>query len=588
MKPAHLLTVIVFVLSTAMLLACGGGPAPTPVPPTVLPTLVPPTTVPTVPPPTAAPTHTPAAAITKNGTDTVRAAFQKFAAATSFRLDAKVTSSPALFQPKYDPQSGDDPNVVTVVSMVGEQDSANLDFILKGFAASFIGVFAGFDPNVTELQITFVDGVAYVKGVKDGDTEAKWYRMPEGDTTTTGFAPQELLAPIVDAKFADDAFVAAGTEILDQKNCGVFEGNRAAFEAALSDVSQAAILNTDAFDTTTIDAYTFQVWACDDGNIHRVLYSFDAHTKADATKKGSVAFDVKVKDYDAAIVIQAPTDAVPFTGGGLGAPPTTKATPTAAITKTFTSLEGEWEGNIGEDSPIQFTVADNKITYLNVNYAVNTGSCSSSGSYGTSVDEGSTITAAAFNFVLTDSDDVKFTLDGKFASNNEASGTLAIKGKTFCGNIENETPWTARHVSAPGDTSEPTEEATAEVTDEPTAEATEQATAEPTPASSDADAAAIVNAVFIALQQKDVTTALAAFDDNVVFTVSGTSGIGKSALQSYMQLAVAAGASFKVSNINDLGGLVTFTTTVSGISAGTYTNSSAIVQDGKISIFTIQ
>lgn len=593
MKRLQIVTVLaLFILGATSLLACAASPTPTPVPPTSLPTIaptsVPPTNVPPTPVPatvaptkTAAPTSTPGAT-TGSASDTkqVAHAFQKFLSATTFTMDAKATVSPVLFQPKYSPQPGDDPNLVTVVAMQGQQDNSNFDFTVKGFAASFIGLVGGFDPNAGALELASVNGTNFIKGVKDGEKEMKWYQMSSGDTTASGFQPSQFLAPVVNGKYADDAFAAKGTEVVDQKNCTVYQGNRAAFELILPEFGQSALLNTDAFDAKTIDTYSFQVWVCDDGAIHHIVYSFETPTKADASKRGSFSFDAQIKDYDAAIVIQAPTDAVPF-GGTASATEAPLATATSGVTKSFSSLEGDWEGTIGEDSPLEFTVTDNKITYVNLNYAINTGGCSASGSFGKSVDDGA-IANSSTSFVLTDSDNVNYTVKGTFTSNNSATGTVAIKGKTFCGDTDMSTPWTAKHISAPGE--EPTAEATPEVTEAATEEPTEAATAENTGGS----ASAIVNGVFDALANNDIDAALAAFDDNVVYNVGTTSGIGKDSLKSNLQLALAVGATFKVSNVQDLAGIVTFTVTVSGPSAGTFTNSSAIVQNGKIAIFTVK
>jgi hypothetical protein len=512
----------------------------------------------------------------------VSAAFQKFLSATTFRLTANATVSPSLFQPQYSPQPGDDPNLVTVVSMQGGQDNENFDYKLRGFAASFLALVAGFDPNSQELELAAVDGARFARAVKEGETTAKWYRLPEDDTATTGFSPEQLLSPIIDPQYPETAFTASGTETMDQMLCGVFQGTRAAFDAALPGMSDSALLNTDVFDAGTIDSFSYRVWVCADGNIHRVNYAFDAHTRADASKEGSFAFDVLIKDYDGAIVIRAPADAIPFETSGAGTTPTAEASPTAGIAKTFSSLEGEWEGASAEDSIIQFSVEDNAVTFANLNYSINTGSCSVGGAYGTSVDD-APIEDSTFRFELVKDDELTFTVTGEFSSNNDASGTLAIKGKTFCGDTDIETTWTAKHISSPDDESSavPVEQATDEPTEEPTAEATPGDTA-------GASGAAVVNSVFAALANKDVAAALAAFDDDVVYNVGGTSGVGKASLQSYMQLAVAAGASFAASNMQDLGGVLTFTVTVSGIGAGTYSNSSAIVEDGKIVIFTIQ
>lgn len=599
MKRLQILTVLaLFILGSASLLACSANPTPTPtaVPPTILPTIaptsVPPTTVPpTAVPATVAPTKTAAptstlGAPTGSASDTkqVAMAFQKFLSATTFTMDAKATVSPVLFQPKYTPQPGDDPNLVTVVAMQGQQDNSNFDFTVKGFAASFIGIVGGFDPNAESLELASVNGTNYIKGVKDGEKEMKWYQMSSGDTTASGFQPSQFLAPVVNGKYADDAFAASGTDVVDQKNCTVYAGNRAAFELILPEFGQSALLNTDAFDAKAIDTYSFKVWVCNDGDIHRIVYSFETPTKADASKRGSFSFDAQVKDYDAAIVIPVPTDAVPF-GGTASATEAPLATATSGVTKNFTSLDGDWEGTIGEDSPLEFTVTDNKITFVNLNYAINTGGCSASGSFGKSVDDGAIANSSA-SFVLTDSDNVNYTVKGTFASNNSATGTVGIKGKTFCGDTDMTTPWTAKHISAPGE--EPTEEATPEATEAATEAATEEPTEAATAENTGDSATAVVNGVFDALAKNDIDTALAAFDDNVIYNVGTTSGIGKDSLRSNLQLALAVGATFKVSNVQDVAGIVTFTVTVSGPSAGTFTNSSAIVQNGKIAIFTIK
>lgn len=591
MKPLYRITLFVcLMLISCIVIACGSSPTPTPVP-TLVPTPVPPTTAPTIIPPTAAPTKTTAptntpSASTSGGSDipAVQRAFEKFLAATTFRLSTDVTTSPALFEPQYTPQPGDDPDRVTVVSMQGEQDNANFDFKLRGFAASFLAVIAGFDPNSAELELASVGDARFARGIKEGETTAKWYQFPQDDPSMDGFVPRQILAPIINAKYADDAFQSTGSETMDGQQCAVFEGDRAAFELVLPELSDSALLNSEVFDKDTIDNFKFQVWVCGDGQVHRILYAFDTHTKKDAAEKGSLSFDAKIKDYDTTIVIQAPADAIPLDSGAANAQPTEEAT-NVSEAKTFTSLEGDWEGNSSTDSPIQFTVEDNALTFVMLNYSINTGSCSVGGAYGRSVDDGA-INNDKFAFTLTNDDGVQFTFAGKFNSNNDAEGTLAIKGKTHCGDTDEQVTWTAKHISAPESSTEPTSESSVEPTEEATVEATAEATTEAGGASG--DAVALVQSAFDAFAKKDLNTALAAFDDDVVYSVGDTSGVGKASLQSYLQLALAAGSTFAVSNVQDLGGIVTFTVTVSGVGAGTYSNSSAIVDEGKIVLLTLK
>ncbi|MEW5720785.1 MAG: hypothetical protein AB1817_19325, partial [Chloroflexota bacterium] len=50
------------------------------------------------------------------------------------------------------------------------------------------------------------------------------------------------------------------------------------------------------------------------------------------------------------------------------AAPTTAAQPSA-------NYDGEWESTSAKDSPLSFTIENNELTYLNVNYSVESGPC---------------------------------------------------------------------------------------------------------------------------------------------------------------------------------------------------------------------
>lgn len=581
MKQFHTLVLVAF--SALLFFGCGGAVAPTTVPPTAPATLTSPTTAPTTVPPTVPPTQPPTIAPTAseaNADKIVRDAFAKFSAAQNFRLDANAELSPLFFQGEYTPAPGDDPNVVNLFTLIGGQNASSKQYAVTGFIASLIAVFSGLDPNRGELEMIQIGDDQYLRGNLENETAVNWYKVPPEDAANSVFSPQEMLLPMTEPEYADGAFTKSESVSIGGQTCEVFTGNRAAFDAVFQKLASDAFFNPETLVLENVDRAEYKVVVCPDGNLYRVDYNFDAHAKADATKQGSFTLDAKLSDYASTISVQAPADALPMPT--VSAPSAATREPTKVITQSFNSLEGEWEGTNGEDNPFSFTVSDNKITFASVNYFVGSGSCSFSGLIGNSVDD-APIEKDAFTFTLTNSDDVKFIVTGKFESNNAASGTLQIKGKTFCGDTDAKSDWTARHISSPDSANvEPTAEATVEATAEATAEpqATDESLAE--------GGGAIVQAVFDALAQNDVNGAMQYFDENVVYNIAGNSGIGADTLRQNLQLASTVGTTFAVSNIQELGGIVQFTVTVSGFGAGTYPNSSVIVEDGKIAILTIK
>lgn len=596
MKLFRSLTLLgIFILSASILLACSGA-APTPIPPTTAPTAAPtvvpptvaltlaPTTAPTVAPPTVAPTTTTAPIIAPTATvgsssgggeSPVQTAFTTFADATTFRIKGRTEVTPLFFAMPYTPGPNDDPNKVLLFALEGEVKQPAQHFTIEGIMASFVGALSGFDPNTSKLEIANVDGKMYMRGTLEGATAPKWYLVP-ADGGGPSFAPKDLIETMSGADYAANSFAKTGAATIGAQTCDVYTGNRAAFDAALPRLSQSAALNGDELDPAKITRAEFLVTVCPDKRLYRIQYSFDAPAKTKPDTKGTVTYDVQLSGYDDAITIQAPADAVPMPGASTSPTSAPEATATKPAPGSFANLDGEWEGASSTDSPLQFTVADNKITYANLNYAINTGSCSASGAYGTSIDDGA-ITDEKFTVALTNSDGVKFTFAGTFTSNAEAAGTLNIKGNTFCGDVDAKTTWTATHVASPDS---PAPEPTIAV--EPT-----QAAGAETPEAGQ-DGAALVNALVTALNAGKVDDAAAFFGDDSIVTFGSDVLMGATNIRTAFQLLVGAGAKFTVSDVNDLGGLVSFKLQVTGPNAGTYANSSAIIEEGKISVLTIK
>lgn len=453
MKAAPLCVLVsVLVISTALLLGCS-SPAPTAVPPTTapttIPTIVPPSQTPSATP--AAPTTAPTTAPTSNADEIVLAAMEDFAAAKTFQWHVSAETAPLFFQGNFTPAAGDDPNKVLLFDMEGEQKDGDKNYTVTGFMASLIGVFSGFDPESAELGIISVGNDVYMRGRVEGETEARWYKLSEADAATTEFEPVELVEPLTGIEYPAGGFTKSGATAMDGQTCDVYTSSRAMFDAVFPSVADAAILDLTAVGSDTVDRAEYKITICPDGKLRGITYNFDAHTKTDPTKKGSFSFAVEVSDYDSNVTIQAPADAIPMPGLTSSTDPTDEPgeEPTATrVPQNFTSLDGEWEGTNDTDSPILFTVEDNTITYANLNYSISEGGCFFGGAYGSSVEDGA-IQDDTFTIVLSKDDGVTFTFTGTFASNNTASGTLTIKGETFCGETDLTTDWTAEHISAP-------------------------------------------------------------------------------------------------------------------------------------------
>jgi|GEM_PF-2852261 len=590
MRRRDLASLVLILGGVSFLFACSGA-TPTPVPPTAAPTAVPtqaPTRAPTQAPtraPTQAPTSAPTASAA-NAASAVQDAFNKFDRADNFRFTARVTAAPAFFQPPYKPGPQDDPNTVLIVSLDGETHGADVHYTLGGFIASFAGALAGFDPNQSTLELVKSGDKVYMRGVLEGQRQAKWYLLPQDQAASMSFNPSDVVKTITAVDFGAGAFTQTGSASVDNQTCAVYAGDRAAFDAVLPKLAQEAALNTDEIDAKTLDTAEFQVTVCPDGNAHRLQYRFAGPVKSKPSDKGAFTYDAQLSGFADTLTIEPPANAepMPVSANPFGtSEPTAQATATPARSSAFASLDGEWEGTSSTDSPIQFTVENGKLTYANLNYSISSGGCSVGGAYGASIDDGA-IQDQKFAVSLTNSDGVVFTFAGTFTDNNAAAGTLNIKGKTYCGDTDDSATWRATHISSPQDSAhvEPTETAV-----EPTIEIPTLPTSEPTTASSDSGVA-LVNTAFDALNRGDVDAALAVLDENVVYNIGGAAGIGAANLKSYLQTAAAVGTRYTVSSARALDNIVSFTVTVSGATSGTYPNSSAIVEDGKITILTIQ
>lgn len=581
--------------------ACAGSAptaAPTSAPATIAPTTAP-TTLPTSAPtavPTTAPTNTPAASPTteapnapaptntttfgvSGGTLTPTDALTNLQDATNFRFQSQALVSKVFFQGKPVTVPGQDPNTVVLFSLKGETKAPDLHYTIDGFLASLMSIFTGLDPNVASLQITAVNGKTYLYGQVPNTPTAKWYTLTAEQTGSLNFSPAQVLAPFLNAAYKADDFTKSGSESLDNQSCDVYTGSRAAFETLFPALTQNADLVPDTVDLSTVDRYEFKLWLCNDGKLHQLRYNFDAHSKTKPDQKGSLSFVAHISDYDAALTIDEPKDAVPFV------PLLTQETPSPAATSSTpgsATSDGDWEGTTSDGSDFSFTIESGKVTYATVGYDPSTiVTCAdpSFSSYGTSVNDGA-IADNHFSFQLENTNPdhpTKFSVTGELKSNSEAAGTLHIESTLTCGKGSKDFTWTAKNTSGGGAGATPIVEATI-----PLEQPTETATTEPTGGST-GSAQDVVQNFFAALNQQDLDTAVSFVDDNFIYNFGSLNGIGKDNFRSALK---TSNITYTVSNIKSISDLVNFTVTTSD--GKTYKSSNAILSDGKIQILTVQ
>jgi len=203
---------------------------------------------------------------------------------------------------------------------------------------------------------------------------------------------------------------------------------------------------------------------------------------------------------------------------------------------------GDWNGTTSSaDTPISFTVENNQVTFVNLSYSVRSGDCSLSGSLSKTVN--ATINGKAFTMQITDDDGKQYIFAGTFTSNTQASGTLQVKGTSqTCGAFDAKATWNAQVGAASSDAS---------------ADSTPDTSAMPASANmSDSD---VLLVFFQAINRKDVDAALALTDDQVVFNIASTPGIGKDALKVYLQKQISHNVTYTVSNLKSMDLVLSFT-----------------------------
>lgn len=120
--------------------------------------------------------------------------------------------------------------------------------------------------------------------------------------------------------------------------------------------------------------------------------------------------------------------------------------PPAKAPEANAGFDGRWEGDSGNDLPLQFYIEDNQVKNFHANYSVTVNNCSANGSFGS--EDSAPIHDKAFATTGTSSSgSVKFNAVGVLKSPTEAAGTVDWKGNSsICGEFEIQYQWQAKKV----------------------------------------------------------------------------------------------------------------------------------------------
>lgn len=391
------------------------------------------------------------------------AALNDTANAKTLRYDLLMQTSKAFFLGQYELVPGEDPNQVTLISIQGEQNHTDAHWIGRGVFVSLLNLFMGFAPNNPVIEIKLVGDQRFVRGVVEGATDARWYVFPpDTPNSRTSFpGATQFLQPFIASKLQASDFSKTGSEALDNRSCDVYTASGSAFQSMFETVLAGALLPQEKLDPKSIENPEFKIWLCDDGKFHQLRYAFAAIDKSVPPQKGNFAETIHFYDYDAALTVQAPTDAAPLPN------PLTSLAQTSPTPAT--GPDGEWEGTTSDNQDLSFSVRQGKVTYAFLYFAAykQTG-CQSHGILGAGFPLTDTpLQDNHFSFKVDDENDagvIHYSITGDLTSKTAAQGTIDIQTELKCGSATTHGTWTARNISV----TSTREETTATPTSEPT------------------------------------------------------------------------------------------------------------------------
>lgn len=291
--------------------------------------LTPPTPTPT-PAPTALPTDVPTATALPQPTKPSATATQPnpLPQAIAFALN-KTQDARSL---KYDFKQGltivqdGKTQEIPVLVLAGADSTLNRQVTISGTTS---------DTNeFITYEVIVLGEDAYIRGVTGVDNvdPKKWYALPEAAQAGVRQLPSArgLIASFSPEDVGKAEFKSAGSEVLNEENCTVWQASNEPFAQVLMGVSADSELKKQVGE---IDTTEVKLWTCADGFIHQLLGSVQGHSADNKANTVKVTLSFVMRDFNLAIKIDPPAEFLPFPTRQPQAQPT-EAAPTKATNGT--------------------------------------------------------------------------------------------------------------------------------------------------------------------------------------------------------------------------------------------------------------
>ena len=310
-KSRYVILLILSLLVVSFAVACGGGAA--------APTATPEATVAA----TAVTGPTSASAAPPTASGPLADALDKSKGSTNYRLNVTVTGEGNFGGASIPTPTGvTSTTPISLVNLKGETSGPNVHFTIQGIMTQALGMTAD-----QVFEVIADNGTIYIKGPVPafGVTDDKWYIAPPeaSQLAQPPLTPMSFLNQFGQSGVNPSDFTQSGNESLDGKSCDIYGADKSAVVNAFNRLGSQTGATQEDLDS--IEAAEFKFWVCDDGYIHQIRMYIQGHDKTDTTQKGSFEILMKISDYDAAIAITPPTDAIPMPTQP--PPPTDQAVP---------------------------------------------------------------------------------------------------------------------------------------------------------------------------------------------------------------------------------------------------------------------
>jgi hypothetical protein len=258
----------------------------------------------------------PGSASAASGSSPIAAAAQKTTQAAAYRSSAKITvfgAPESWFQhiPGVDPTKE-----IVLLDLQGSYRGADSRVTLKGLDALTLGLESG-----RAIELVTAGGESYLQGPIEslGATEPVWYSLG----AESGWSYDPLMSVISLGTIESGKLSKLRDAKLDGRSCAIYGADKA---AALNAIMLLMSPDSTGSELRALLARVVQgsaeIWSCDDGRIHQIDAAFDlnctcstdqqtAYVAAPSGPKiANYRMQLRLYDFDASIVIEAPRDAV--------------------------------------------------------------------------------------------------------------------------------------------------------------------------------------------------------------------------------------------------------------------------------------